>query len=409
MTARIYRLPGALVAPPLAPSLGTPAPAPAGSGPVAAPKPRRKPKSPTAPAVPTPARPPRALTEQEQALQDKMLRAYYEGRRPSRNHAKSSITNDQIAVRQLLAFIGQPLWALTEADFEVWSAHLGLSKGDAPRTQRRKQTAIATLMRYLSHNLAYQNEARALGGELREIAHSENRVIHTTDMAPMRHRRYLSAAEFQEVVQVLDAAIELAIRTKPRCVRALLRDKAMFITYYVYGLRMSEGHAMNLTSFRSNPDIGELGRFGFADVYGKGSNGSGPRFRSIPAINPAIREVLEWYLAVVRPLFPPLHPDEPAMWLSEQGTRLSRSEISARFKHLLRVCGIDPVTLSPHGLRHMSVSHEAEANVPLHFTQQRHGHAHAATTQVYTHFPETFIRDRARQLVKQQLQKKEPT
>ncbi|UBB24904.1 tyrosine-type recombinase/integrase [Pseudoxanthomonas japonensis] len=408
MTARIYRLPGALAPPPLAPTLG-PGPAPAGAGPVAVPQPRRKPKPPPTPTAPTPSRPPRELTEPEQVLQERMLRSYYEGRRPSRNHAKSSIHSDQIAVRQLLTFIGQPLWELTEDDFEVWSAHLGLTQGDAPGTQRRKQTAVATLMRYLSRHLALQNEARALGGELREIAHSENRVIHTTDLAPKRRRRYLSAVEFQEVILVLDAAIELAIRSKPRCVRALLRDKAMFITYYVYGLRMSEGHGLNLTSFRANPDIRELGRFGFADVYGKGSNGSGPRFRSVPAINPAIREILEWYLDVVRPMFPPLDPEEPALWLSEQGTRLSRSEIAARFKHLLRVCDIDPSTLSPHGLRHMSVSHEAEADVPLHFTQLRHGHANAATTQVYTHFPETFIRDRARQLVKQQLQNKEPT
>lgn len=403
MTARIYQLPGTLSPPPLAPSLGTPAPT--GAGPTAVPTPRRKPKASPPPAVPTPARPPRELNEAEQTLQDKMLRAYYEGRRPSRNHAKSSINNDQIAVRQLLTFIGQPLWELTESDFEVWSAHRGLTMGDAPGTQRRKQTAIATLMRYLSRNLALQNEARAMGGELREIANSENRVIHTTDKAPKRHRRYLSSTEFQEIVEVLDTAIEMAIQTKPRCVRALLRDKAMFITFYAYGLRISEGYALDLKSFRMNPDIPEIGPFGFVDVYGKGSSGSGPRFRSVPAINPNIREILEWYLEVVRPLFPTKDPDEQAMWLSEQRKRLCRAEISERFKNLLRVCGIDPSSLSPHGLRHMSVSHEAEANVPLHFTQERHGHANPSTTQIYTHLPESFIRDRARQLVDQQLRK----
>lgn len=336
-----------------------------------------------------------------------MLRAYYEGRRPSRNHAPSSIHNDRIAVSQLLAFIGQPLWELTEADFEAWSAHLGISKGDAQRTQRRKQTAVATLMRYLSHNLAFQNEARAMGGELREIAHSENRVVHTTDATPKHRRRYLCAAEFQVVIEMIDTAIELAITTKPRCVLTLLRDKAMFISFYVYGLRMSEGHGLNINSFRPNPDIPELGRFGYVDVYGKGSNGSGPRFRSVPAIAIGIREILEWYLEVVRPMFSPLNPDEQAMWISERGTRMCRSEIHTRFKNLLMVCGIDPCTLSTHGLRHLSVSHEAEAGVPLHFTQHRHGHANASTTQVYTHLSEAFIRDRAKNLVKQQMAKAE--
>lgn len=401
MTARIYKLPGALVAPDPVPRLG--GPAKQAQGPVSVPKPRRKPKPSLPPPVPTPPRPPRELTKQEQQLQDRMLRAYYEGRRPSRNHAASSIHSDRIAVGQLLAFIGQPLWELTEADFEAWSAHLGLSKGDAPRTQRRKQTAVATLMRYLSHNLAFQNEARAMGGELREIAHSENRIVHTTDAAPKHRRRYLSAGEFQEVLKTIDTAIELAITTKPRCVLTLLRDKAMFICFYVYGLRMSEGHGLNLKSFRPNPDIPELGCFGYVDVYGKGSNGSGPRFRSVPAIALGIREILEWYLEVVRPMFSTLDPDEQAMWISERGTRMCRSEIHARFKNLLSVCGIDPCTMSTHGLRHLSVSHEAEAGVPLHFTQHRHGHANASTTQVYTHLSEAFIRDRAKKLVKQQM------
>jgi len=400
MSARIYRLPGTLIAPDPTPSLGPPMPA---HGPVAVPKPRRKPKSAARTPAPTPPRPPRTLSEKEHALQERMLRAFFEGRRPSRNHARSSIQNDQIAVRQLLAFIGQPLWELTEADFEVWSAHLGQTRGNSPNTQRRKQTAVATLMRYLSRNLALQNEARGMGGELREIAHSENRVVHTTDATRTRHRRYLSATEFQGVVETLDVAIELAIKSKPRSVRALLRDKAMFICYYVYGLRMSEGHGLNLNSFRKNPDIPELGRFGFADVYGKGSNGSGLRFRSVPAIALSIRDILEWYLEVVRPMYTTLDPDEKAMWISERGTRMCRSDIDARFKNLLKVCGIDPSTLSTHGLRHMSVSHEAEAAVPLHFTQQRHGHANASTTQVYTHLPETYVRDRARELVRQQI------
>ena len=403
MTARVYRLPGALEAPPLAPTLGPPAAA--GQGPVAVTKPRRKPKAPEPPPIPTPPRPPRVLTDAETKLQDKMLRAFYEGRRPARNHAKSSIETDRGAVGQLLDFIGQPLWELTEADFEAWSAHLALTRGDAPGTQRRKQTAVATFMRYLSRNLPFQNEARKLGGELREIAHSENRIVHVTDKAPRRRRRYLSAVEFQDLIRTLDAAIVLTIKTKRRNVRALLRDKAMFITYYAYGLRLSEGQGLNLNSFRPNSDIPELGRFGYVDVYGKGSRGSGPRHRAVPGTNPDIRPLLEWYLDVVRPMYEPNDPDEQALWLSENGNRLCRAEIADRFKHVLTVCGIDATLLSTHGLRHMSVSHEAEANVSLHFTQMRHGHRHASTTQDYTHLPDSFIRDRARELVKGQLRK----
>lgn len=367
-----------------------------GTGPATkTPKSRRR-KQPLSP--PTPARPPRELTAEEAELQHRMFEAYFNGRRPARNHSKASIDTDLKAVNHLLAFIGQPLWLLTENDFEVWSAHMGITRGMAATTQRRMQGAVCTFMRYLVHHQAFQNAALKMGGRLQEIGHSENRIIHTTDKNHARMRRHLTSEEFQILLRIQDAAIEIAAQEAPRRARAFMRDKAMFLTYYTYGLRLAEGHGLDIGSFRPNPDIPELGQFGFAHVYGKGTNGSGPRFRSVPSILPDIRPVLEWYLDIVRPLYQPAD-EENAMWLSEHGGRLARSSIDHRFKLLVEIAGYDRADISMHGLRHMSVSHEAEADVSLHFTQQRHGHAHASTTQQYTHLPEQYIRETARRLV----------
>jgi site-specific recombinase XerD len=386
MSGRILTFPG--VTPPLTADLGTP---------VVVPSRRATTSSPT----PTPLRPPRALTEAELEVQERMFRAYFEGRRPARNHSPVTIKGDQAAMHDLLTFIGQPLWELTESDFEIWTAHLGQIRRLAPTTQRRMQGAVACFMRYLARHTAFQNEVQAkFGKRLQAIATEENRIIHSTDANLTRKRRYLVMEEFQDLFRVLDAAIEIAVIERPRQARALMRDKAMFITFYTYGLRLSEGYGLNLSSFRPNPDLPELGSYGSADVYGKGSNGSGPRFRSVPAVLPDIRAVMDWYLQVVRPRYHPA-PDENALWLSEWGRRLCRSSIAVRFKAILELTGHDPKLLSLHGLRHMSVSHEAEANVPLHFTQVRHGHRHASTTQQYTHLPEKFIRDIARRLVRQ--------
>lgn len=386
MSGRILVFPG--VSPPLTADLGTPVAVPA----------RR---APTPPSTPTPTRAPRALTDEEHTLQERMFRAYFHGRRPSRNHSPATIKNDEAAVRDLLAFVGQPLWALTENDFEVWTAHLALTRHLATTTQRRMQGAVACFMRYLAKHTAFQNEVRSqFDTRLEEIAHEENRIVHSTDANASRKRRYLVMSEFEDLLRVLDIAIEVALTERPRCARALMRDKAMFITYYTYGLRLSEGHALDIHSFRPNPDLPELGDYGSVQVYGKGSNGSGPRFRSVPAVLRDIRPVLDWYIEVVRPLYRP-KSKQNAMWLSESGRRLCRAAVAARFKTLLGLTGHDPALLSTHGLRHMSVSHEAEANVPLHFTQIRHGHRHASTTQQYTHLPDAFIRDVARQLVRQ--------
>lgn len=362
------------------------------------PKARKPRKSQQPLPAPTPARPPRELTQQEAELQQEMINAFFNGRRPARNHSPASIKTDLYAVNDLLGFIGQPLWLLTEGDFEAWSAHLGITRALAAGTQRRMQGSVATFMRYLVHHQGFQNKAFQLGGRLQEIAHPENRIIHTIDSNPTRKRHHLTSEEFQALVAVQDAAIEIAATEAPRRLRALMRDKAMFLTFYTYGLRLAEGHGLNTDSFRPNPTIPELGSFGIAHVYGKGANGSGPRFRAVPAILPDIRPVLEWYQRVVRPLYQPAD-DQKALWLSEGGRRLARSSIDNRFKFLVEIAGYERIDMSLHGLRHMSVSHEAEADIPLHFTQQRHGHVFASTTQQYTHLTDKYIQDTARRLV----------
>lgn len=345
------------------------------------------------------ARPPRALTADETQLQERMLDAYFAGRRASKNHTPKTIRRDRGYAQQFLTYVGQPVWAITEDDFETWAAHLAIDRHLSPGTQRAMQGAIATFFHYLSRHTAFKNEAHTrFHGALLEVAHSENRVVHTTDVAIVRPRRHLTGREFEQFLTIIDSTIEVCAIDYPRRLTDLQRDKAMFTTFYAFGLRLSEGRGLDVGSFRANPDIPELGEYGYAHVMGKGSNGSGPRFRAVPAIHDDIRAVLEWYLQHVRPRYKNADT-EPALWLSEHGNRLSRSSIWSRYKNFVQLAGFDPKLMAPHGLRHMSVTHEAEADVPLSFTQARHGHRDGATTQKYTHLSERFVRDNAKELV----------
>lgn len=406
MTARVLQFPRRLDPVELAdPALGlavTPPPGP--------PTPPADPAEGSAPLKPSAlARPPRSLTPAEEALQTRMFQAYFEGRRPSKGHTVKSIRTARNHSLDFVRFVGQPLWEITEADFESWSAHLGLERHLTPSSQRGMQGAVATFLTYLIENPALQNEAqRQFGKQVSRIVTSDNRVVHTTDANNVRPRRFLTDDETTLAFAAFDAVIEAAMEIAPAKLRCFQRDKAMFYVYYGYGLRLQEGQQLNLSSFSPNPDLPELGIYGAVTVAGKGSRGSGPRIRTAPTIHPDLPLVLTWYVQHVRPQFKTKTADaEKALWLSTRGQRLTRASIWLRFKQFLASVGLDPALLSPHGLRHMAVSHESAANVPLAFTQAKVGHVHASTTQIYTHLPDDYMRTVARNIVRQSLQQQD--
>ncbi|WP_157510297.1 tyrosine-type recombinase/integrase [Lysobacter sp. Root559] len=371
-------------------------------GAVAPPEAPARPRPPATPQTPLPlARSPRPLTEAEGRLQTRILDGYFRGFRLAQNHAPKSVSRDRAYVEEFLAFVGQPLWACTEDDFCSWAGHLGLERHLAPRSQRTMQTAVAAFWDYAVAHRAWQNEALALSGQrIETIVTRENRMVHTCDNTPVLQRTYLAADEFDRFFQILDLVIEVCAHERPRLLKDFQRDRAMIYTYYAFGIRLSEGWGINVSSFSPNPDLPELGAFGCVGVWGKGSRGSGPKFRTVPAVLPDISPMLTWYLSEIRPKFKDNTGRDRAMWLSERGARLCRASIALRYKRVLEVCGMEARLFSPHGLRHMHVSHQQTAGVPLQYTSKTVGHADGAVTERYTHLPEDYLRQVAVNIVR---------
>ncbi len=156
----------------------------------------------------------------------------------------------------------------------------------------------------------------------------------------------------------------------------------LFKVIYAWGLRRGEAAMLDVVDFGPNPAVPAFGRFGSVRVrYGKGSNGSGPRYRAVLTVFDWAPGVVEQYLERVRPVYG--RDEHPALFLTERGGRLQRPYIGRRFAEYRDRLG-HPRELSPHCLRHSHITHLIEEGWDSTFVQAQAGHRHASTTALYT-------------------------
>jgi len=99
----------------------------------------------------------------------------------------------------------------------------------------------------------------------------------------------------------------------------------------------------------------------------------------VPVGGPALKALDAW-LALRGSM---AHADEPALLVSQRGTRLTASQIRSRLKQRALRAGV-PTHVHPHMLRHSFASHLLQSSGDLRAVQELLGHANITTTQVYT-------------------------
>lgn len=152
-----------------------------------------------------------------------------------------------------------------------------------------------------------------------------------------------------------------------------VRDHAIVELLYGCGLRSAE--LLGLDVRASVPAAGWVdASAGEAHVLGKGS-----KRRSVPVGGAALRALQAW-LALRATL---ASPDEPALFVSQRGTRLTAQQLRARLRQRALEAGL-PTHVHPHMLRHSFASHLLQSSGDLRAVQELLGHAHISTTQVYT-------------------------
>lgn len=187
---------------------------------------------------------------------------------------------------------------------------------------------------------------------------------------PRRWQRLPKALSNAEIERLLRAPGDKAT---PR----YLCDHAILELAYACGLRRAELCALRLEQLHLEA--------GFINVIGKGN-----KERVVPVGEVAVA-ALKRYLEHGRPEL--VSPKSPAnVFLTQRGTAFSPITMWWRIRQCVRRSGIQR-RITPHMLRHSFATHLLEHGADLRVIQELLGHAHIATTEVYTHVAASKLRE----------------
>lgn len=264
-----------------------------------------------------------------------------------------------VRLQRAAAAAGVPLRAAQPHHVRRWLAELHGPDAGRPRGPAAGGLAPRSLAQMLS---AWRGFYRWLGHEGAVAANPVDGL--RAPRAPRPLPKALAVDQAVALAEHRDAALDPRFEARDRCLVELL---------YGCGLRVSELVGLDLgPTAAARGWIDRAG--GEAQVLGKGG-----KRRSVPVGGPALAALADWLAQ--RPAF--AAADEPALFVTREGRRLSASQVRTRLRERALRAGL-PTHVHPHMLRHSYASHLLQSSGDLRAVQELLGHASISTTQIYT-------------------------
>lgn len=272
------------------------------------------------------------------------IQAFLESLKVEKQSSKHTITSYTTDLMDAVAFFAAhhiTLWKdVQESAIRALLAHKR-EQQISPRTINRQLSALRTFFRYL----------------IREGIISDNKAMRV--VALKTTRALPRALDVDQMAKLLELPATNAIA---------IRDIAIMELLYSAGLRVSEIASLNIADL----DLKQQQ----TPVVGKGKKS---RLALIGRC--AVKALEQWIL--IRTTLILKTPNEPALFVNNQGKRLSVRSIQYRLLKIGIQQGVE-TRVTPHRLRHSFASHLLESSNDLRSVQALLGHADLSTTQIYT-------------------------
>jgi integrase/recombinase XerC len=319
-------------------------------------------------------------------LEETVFQAMLDGwsaQQTSRHLMPDTIKQRVQLIRRAVAHLGEWPWEWMAQAVEEFI--VDLSSGRLARsTMRSYQGSLKVFLEHISDGRYPWSEIceQEFGRRPQQLFDHLNLTRHLSELEGDPGNRPLTRSELARFFDFCDEQVAEKQRKHRKGTLAAFRDAALFKLLYAWGLRRGEASMLDVVDFGPNPAMAAFGRFGSVRVrHGKGSKGSGPRYRVVLTVFDWAPRVLDQYLERVRPLYG--RDEHPALFLTERGGRLQRAYIGRRFAEYRDRLDL-PKELSPHCLRHSHITHLIEDGWDGAFVQAQAGHKFGSTTALYT-------------------------
>jgi integrase/recombinase XerC len=255
-------------------------------------------------------------------------------------HTSSNYARDLAALFEFLERASVRDWTSVDSQHVRVFAARSHASGLNPRSVQRRLSATRGFFNYLA----------------REGAAKTNPALDVR--APKAAKRLPGTLDVDTLNHLLDI---------PPTDALAVRDKALMELFYSSGLRLAELVGLDLI----NIDLADR----TVRVLGKGS-----KTRIVPVGRKAVDAIRVW----LKERGGVASPDETALFVGRNGTRLKERAIQLRIAQWARKKGL-PARVYPHLFRHSFATHLLESSKDLRGVQELLGHADISTTQIYTH------------------------
>jgi site-specific recombinase XerD len=253
-------------------------------------------------------------------------------------------------------------------ELAAWATERGREPGELAYRDLRTYAAVLSERRLARNSVA--RKLASLRGLHAHLVLTGVASDNPADLLPAqkRHQRLPRVLAREEVAALLD---RIPARTPLE-----VRDRALFELAYSSGLRADEIVTLDL----GDPDF---------DSETIRTTGKGSKTRVVPIGEPAQRALRRYLESARNALGPPR--EEPALFVSRRGRRLSSSDVRRRLEKWVREAAVAG-RVSPHTLRHSFATHLLEGGADLRSIQELLGHSSVSTTQIYTRVEPSRLR-----------------